>query len=387
MKDRFISRRYWEEAATPMGKVDQQAKQYDDVIDLGLGDPDLTTDLRIIAPTFEDVKAGHTKYTEFRGDPELRDEIQRFYQEDLGLEIKDEEIFVTAGGCIAMYLALEAILNNGEEVLVQAPYFTPYKQQIELAGGVPVMLETFEEDEFQIKSARVEDLITPRTRAIIINTPSNPTGACLNANSLETLAAIAKQHGLIVIADDIYGAYSYAEPFVPMLSIKGMRERTITINSFSKNFTMTGWRIGNIIAPPQLVKVIQQINENLMFTAPSISQRAAIYALRQRKEVQPPMIAEYKRRTFYSASRINKIPNMSVLPPKATFYLFVNIQKTGLTSEQVSGAILEEAHIVTIPGNSFGACGEGFIRIACTVSMETLKETFDRLEQVSIFQT
>ena len=162
-----------------------------------------------------------------------------------------------------------------------------------------------------------------------------------------------------------------------------MKERAITINSFSKNFTMTGWRIGNIIAPDYLVKIMQQINENVVFTAPSISQRAAIYALRYRTEVQPEMIEEYRKRTYYAAERINQIPKLSVIyPPKGSFYLFMNIKGTGLTSEEAADKILREAHVLMLPGNAFGTCGEGYMRIACTVGVDKLKEAFDRIEKI-----
>jgi len=202
---------------------------------------------------------------------------------------------------------------------------------------------------------------------------------------MENIARIAKKHDLLIIADDIYGSFSYAEPFLPMMSLEGMEERTITINSFSKNFTMTGWRIGNIIAPDNIISVIQQINENVVFTAPSISQRAAIYALRNRTEIQPPMVEEYRSRVFYAAERINKIPRLSVLSPKGTLYLFINIKEMGLTSAEASELILNEAHVLGIPGNAFGDCGEGYLRIACTVNKETLKEAFDRIEEMDIF--
>lgn len=164
-----------------------------------------------------------------------------------------------------------------------------------------------------------------------------------------------------------------------------MKKRTITINSFSKDFTMTGWRLGNIIAPDYIIKTIQQINENVVFTAPSISQRGGIYALRNREEIQKPMIEEYRNRVYYAAERINKIPKMSVLDPKGTFYLFVNIKETGLTSVEAADKILKEAQVLTIPGVSFGECGEGYIRIACTVKIEKLEEAFDRIEKMEMF--
>lgn len=383
MKHKFISKRYWEDKSTAMGQSDELAKSFHDCINLSLGDPDLITDERIIEAAFNDAKRGHTKYTDFRGDPELRQAIAKFYQEEYKMHIPDEEIFVCTSACEGMYLVLEAILDDGDEVIMQTPYFTPYEQQVELARGVPVELPTYENEDFQINTARLEALITTRTKALIINTPSNPTGNCLTMETMEKIAEIAEKYDLLVIADDIYTAFSYQHPFVPIASLPGMRNRTIILNSFSKNFTMTGWRIGNIIAPKEIIKVVQQINENVVFTAPSISQRAAIYALEHRKEIQPAMVEEYRKRMFYAAERINRIPWMSVLyPPKGSFYLFANITRSGLSSVQASDLILQKAHVLTLPGNAFGECGEGFIRIACTVSIDKLKDAFDRIEQI-----
>jgi aspartate/methionine/tyrosine aminotransferase len=383
MKHQFIAKRYWKDKSTAMGQSDVIAKSFDDVINLSLGDPDVITHNIIIDNAFNDAKAGHTKYTDFRGDPELRQEIINYYKEEYKMNIKDEEVFVCTSACHGMYLALEAIIDDGDEVILQAPYFTPYPQQVELASGIPVELPTYEEEDFQINIERLESCITERTKALIINSPSNPTGNCLTVEVMEKIAAIAEKYDLIVIADDIYTSFSYQNTFVPFASLPNMKDRTITLNSFSKNFAMTGWRIGNIIAPDYIINVIQQINENVVFTAPSISQRAAIHALRNRHEIQPPMIEEFRKRMFYAAERINKIPKLSVIyPPKGSFYLFMNIKETGLTSEEAADLILKEAHVVTLPGNAFGACGEGYIRIACTVGVEKLKEAFDRIEKI-----
>lgn len=383
MKHKFIAKRYWKDQSTAMGQSDVLAKAYDDVIDLSLGDPDLITHPLIIEKAFEDAKAGHTKYTEFRGDPELRQEISAFYKAEYDMDVADEEIFVCTSACEGMYLVMEAILDDGDEVIVQAPYFTPYPQQVELARGIPIELPTYEEEDFQISVDRLESLITERTKALLINSPSNPTGNCLTVETMQKIAVIAEKYDLIVIADDIYTAFSYQSPFVPFASLPGMKERTIILNSFSKNFTMTGWRVGNIIAPDYIIKIIQQINENVVFTAPSISQRAAIHALRHRDEVQPAMVEEYRKRIFYAADRIKDIPKISVInPPKGTFYLFINIKETGLTSVEASDMILREAHVLTLPGNAFGECGEGYVRIACTCGIDVLKEAFDRIERV-----
>lgn len=383
MKHRFISKRYWKDKSTAMGKSDVMAKQFDDVIDLSLGDPDLITDRLIIDKSYDDARAGHTKYTDFRGDPELRDEICKFYKEEYNMEVKDEEVFVSTSACLGMYLALEAILDDGDEVIMQAPYFTPYPQQVELARGVPVELPTYEEEDFQVNTDRLESLITERTKALIINTPSNPTGSCLHMETMENIARIAEKYDLIVIADDIYTAFSYERPFVPFGSLPGMRERTIILNSFSKNYTMTGWRVGSIIAPSYIISTIQQINENVVFTAPSISQRAAIYALRYRKEIQPKMVEEYRKRMYYAAERINGIEGLHVIyPPKGSFYLFVNIRDRWSSSEEAAEEILKGAHVLVLPGNAFGQCGEGYVRIACTVGIDKLKEAFDRIARL-----
>ncbi len=387
MKHKFIAKRYWKDQSTAMGQSDVIAKSFNDVINLSLGDPDLITHSIIIDNAFADAKAGHTKYTDFRGDPELRQEIINYYREEYAIDVNDEEVFVCASACLGMYLALEAIVDDGDEVILQAPYFTPYPQQVVLARGIPVELPTYEEEDFQINIERLEGLITERTKALVINSPSNPTGNCLTVEVMEKIAQIAVKYDLIVIADDIYTSFSYQNAFVPFASLPGMKERTIILNSFSKNFTMTGWRIGNIIAPDYIIKTMQQINENVVFTAPSISQRAAIYALRNRREIQSPMIEEYRKRMFYAAERINHISKFSVIyPPKGSFYLFMNIKETGLSSVEAADLILKEAHVFMLPGDAFGTCGEGYIRIACTVNVDTLKEAFDRIEKITLFK-
>lgn len=382
MKHRFISKRYWNSIETAMGESCNYLNEYDDLINLSLGDPDLTTDERIIDLAMRDAKLGHTHYTDFTGDIELRNELTKYFKEEYDLNYNIEEIMVTTSGCHAMWLVLEAILDDEDEVIIHEPYFTPYPQQVKLTRGKPVILETYEEEDFQIKIERLEKLITNRTKALIINTPNNPTGTCFSRKTMEDICLIAKKYDLLVIADDIYTSFSYAEPFIPIASLEGMKERTITIGSFSKNFVMTGWRIGYVAAPDYLINTIVNINENNVFTAPSISQRAAIYALRMRKDINTYIVEEFKKRMFYAYERICKIPNMSVLPPRGSIYLFVNIKKTNLTSEEVCDKLLREAHILALPGNTFGNCGEGFIRLALTVNVDKLKEAFDRIEKL-----
>lgn len=189
---------------------------------------------------------------------------------------------------------------------------------------------------------------------------------------------------MIVISDDVYGSFSFGEPFIPIAAIAGMKERTITLGSFSKDYAMTGWRIGYVLAQDYLISCIRDINEGICFSAPSISQRAAIQALRIRDKVQPVLVEEYKKRVFYAYERINRISWMSVNKPQGSFYLFPNIKKSGFTSTEIARRILEDAHVLVVPGNGFGESGEGYVRIACTVDINNLKEAFDRIENINI---
>lgn len=386
MKHKFLSKRYWNSITTPMGESADLLDRYDDIINFSLGDPDFTTPVEIINLAMEDAKKGHTHYTDFQGYPELRNEIVKYYKEDYGVDIKKKEIMVTTSGCHAMWLVMEAILDDGDEVIIPDPYFTPYPQQVELARGKAVFLPTCEEENFEINVERLEKLITNRTKALIVNTPNNPTGTCFKKETLADIAKIAKEYDLIVISDDVYTEFSFEEPFVPMISLDGMMERTITIVSFSKNFAMTGWRIGFIVAPEFIINTVRDINENNVFTAPSISQRGAMYALRMRKQVCPPIVNEVKKRMYYAYERIKRIPKLTCLPPKGSMYMFVNIKETGLDSIEFTDLLLKEAHIVVLPGIAFGKCGEGYIRLALTIGVPELEKAFDRMEEMSLFK-
>lgn len=386
MENTYISKRYWYSIATAMGKSSEAVEKYPDLINFSLGDPDVTTDERIIKRAFEDALNGHTHYTDGYGIRELRQAICDYFDEEYNYKLETEECMITTSGCHAMWLILEAILDDGDEVIIPSPYFTPYPEQVELTRGKPVFLETSQGEGFQLNMERLEKAITGKTKAIIINTPNNPTGACLTRENMEEIALLVKKYDLLVIADDIYTIFNYEEPFIPITTLEGMRERTITIGSFSKDYAMTGWRIGYILAQPYIIDTIKNINENNVFAAPSISQRAALHALDLRKEVQPPMVEEFKKRTFAAYDRLKELKNISLLKPMGTFYLFPNIKATGLTSQQVADKILEEAHVLVIPGSAFGECGEGHIRIAVTVGEEKINEAFDRIEKMDIFK-
>ncbi len=380
----LLNQRFLVPQSSAMAEVTEMAARYGDVINLSIGDPDIPTPRGIIQQVYEDALAGHTKYTDPRGYPELRQAIRDFYREEYGDQVEDQEVFVTASGVVGMYLAMQVLLDPGDEVIIPDPYFTCYADQVQAAGGVPVFLPTREEEGFAIDLERLESLVTPRTKAVLINTPNNPTGACLSRKQLEQLAEFCMKRDLYVVADDIYTNFTYGEPFFPIRALPGMGERTITVNSFSKNFIMTGFRVGNIIAPAEVVRALKQMNEYVVYSAPALSQRGALWALRERARLEPPILQQFRERMEYAAKRINQVGWMTVPVPQGSIYLFPSIRRTGMTSAQVTRRILEEAHVLVLPGDTFGACGEGYLRIACTVENSVMGEAMDRIAGMRI---
>ena len=354
--------------------------RYEDIIDLSIGDTDLVTDSRIIDAAFADARAGYTHYGDPKGDPELITALCRAWEEDFGQAVSEDRFLVTASSCLGMSLVMLGILDPGDEVLVPGPYFGPYSDQIELAGGVCVEVPTLPEENYAISEDRLCAAVTPRSKAIIFNNPCNPTGMAYERGDLEVLARVAQKYDLLIVADEIYTAYLYEGSFVPMRTLPGMAERTVTLNSFSKNFLMTGWRVGCIIAEPELLAVFSAVNASLIYTAPSVSQRAAIRALSLRQDIRRQYVEKYRERVQYASMRVAALPYLSLVPPKGTFYLFPGIERTGLSAPDFCRVLLDQAHILVAPGDAFGQAGQSHIRIACTVGMDRLKEAFDRME-------
>ena len=357
MKRNYIAKRF-QNAGSGLTLDTEALAKYKDIIDLSIGDTDFITDEGIINAAFRDAKAGYTRYGDPKGDPELIDAVCRAWQEDFEQKLPHDYVLVSASSCLGMALAMFSILDPGDEVIVFSPYFA-------------------------IDEARLRAAITPRTKAIIFNNPTNPTGMAYGNDTLEMLARVAKEYDLLIAADEIYTTYLYEGDFRPLRTLPGMAERTITLNSFSKNFLMTGWRVGVIIAEPELLEVMNDINGSLIYTAPSISQRAAIHALSMRREIREKYVTAYRDRIFYTADRIEKIPYLSLVRPKGTFYLFPGIEKTGLTDDEFCNVLLDKAHVLVSPGKAFGTAGAGHFRIACTVGIDTLKIAFDRMEKLS----
>lgn len=379
----YIAKRFQNDGGTGLTLNTAALEKYSDIIDLSIGDTDFTTDEAIIDAAFRDARAGHTHYGAPRGDAELIAACCRAWEEDFGQKLDRDHVVVTASSCMGMALSMMAILDPGDEVIVFAPYFSMYKKQVELAGGVCVEVPTYAEEDYAIDAERLRAAITPKTKAIIFNNPTNPSGMAYDKAALNLIADVAKEYDLLVAADEIYTTYLFEGSYVPMRTLPGMAERTITLNSFSKNYLMTGWRVGVVIAEPELLSVVVKLAGAYIYTAPSISQRAAIEALKNRARIRETYVNAYRDRIFYSADRIEKIPYLSLVRPKGTFYLFPGVEKTGLSAPEFCDALLERAHVLVTPGDAFGTSGKGHFRIACTVGLEKLKEAFDRMEKLT----
>ncbi|WP_077074584.1 aminotransferase class I/II-fold pyridoxal phosphate-dependent enzyme [Aedoeadaptatus urinae] len=386
MSKAMISKKYGNRESGGLAASADLAKTYHDVVDFTLGDPDLTTPEAIIRAAAEDALAGHTHYTDSRGDGELINAIVDFQRETYGVELSPENVFVTTSACHGMWLVLETMLDEGDEVMIIEPYFAPYADQVKMAGGVPVFIPTDPDGGFRPNMDVIRKKVTKKTKALIVNTPNNPSGLCLKKEELVALGQLAEEKDFYLIADDIYTAFSYESPFVPMASLDACKDRTVTLRSFSKNFAMTGWRIGYILGEKSFIAAAKSVNENNVYTAPAISQRAALYALTHRDQVQPPVVEEFKKRTFHAYERLTRLKNIRIAEPTGTFYLFVDIRPTGLTEDEVWQKLLDEAHVLTVKGSAFGESGRGFLRLAVTVGVDKIDKAFDRMEKMTIFQ-
>lgn len=381
---KYLAKRNWEFEIQPLSAAGPMAVKYDDIINLSIGDPDLKPDEGILQAMYEGGLEGHTHYTDFAGDPELREEVCKQYKE-YGVDINIENVMITAGGTTNMYLAMNAILDPGDEVIAVAPYYTYYKPQVEMNGGKLIEYATDKDQNFTIHKEDFEKLIGPRTRAVIFNNPSNPTGRVYTDEEINTILDIIEENDLILIVDDVYRALDFTGRAKPIHAYRNI-PNIITLYSFSKDFSFTGIRLGYVLAHEEIIEAIQNINESINFTVNSMAQRGAIYALKNQERISKPLREEFEKRLNYAYERVKNIPNMQCSRPEGTFYLFIDIRQTGLSSEEIWHKILDDAKVLVLPGHGFGEAGEGFIRICCTVGVERLEEAFDRLEEMEIFQ-
>lgn len=357
-----------------------------DLINLSIGDPDLTTPEVIIDAAFEDARQGETHYTAGRGQIELREAICGDLAEQGIVATAAEECMVTTSACHALWLSLESIVNDGDEVIIFSPYFTPYLDQIKLTRGVPVDCPTSADNDFQIDPERLRATITDKTKAMIINTPNNPSGACYTRETLTEIAKIAQEHDLVVIADDIYTEFTYGDhKHIAIATLPGMKERTITVGSFSKNYCMTGWRIGYVIAPEPLISVMETVNQCAVFSAPTISQRAGLHAIKHKAEVLPGIVNTIGERMAYLQEALNSLKGVRCQAASSGMYLFPNIEGTGMTDKEFADYLFNEASIRVVEGSGFGEGGKGHVRIALTVPVPTLEKAIERMKQLPIF--
>ncbi|MGC6767309.1 pyridoxal phosphate-dependent aminotransferase [Enterococcus sp. LJL51] len=377
-----IAKRHQQPAENILMDIATLAKQIPNLIDLSIGDPDLITSEKIIDAAFADAKAGHTKYTASGGSSEFLDAVIQFYQKQYNLHFSVDQVRATVGALHGMYLALQVILDPGDEVIIHEPYFSPYKDQVLFAGGKPVFLPTFEEDGFQINIDCLKQTITDKTKAIIINSPNNPTGAVFAPETFKQIAELAIAHDFYILSDEVYEAFAFYEDFVPMAVFAP--EHTITFSSFSKAFAMTGWRIGYMIAPSYINQAAKLINESVTYSAPSPSQQAGIYALAHAETLIPEVVSVFKERLEYVEKRVQEIPFLSMLPVQGTMYAFINIEQTQLGSVAFTEKLLKETNVLVIPGKAFGeTTGDHHVRLAATQSLDVLKEAFDRIEKLT----
>ena len=347
-----------------------------------IGRPDFDTPQVIKDAAYDSIRRGNVFYTSNYGTPELRKAIAGKLKRDNGVEYTPEEILVTIGVGEGTYAAVAAFLNPGDEVLVPDPVWLNYIHVPNFFGAVPVSYPLREENEFQIDLKQLEALITGKTRMLVINSPGNPTGVVQSYETLKGLADLAIRHDLIVVSDEIYEKLVYGgEKHISIASLPGMKERTITLNGFSKCYSMTGWRLGYAAAPVEFIKAMVRVHQYINTCAASFVQEAGITALEKAEPDVQEMVQEYARRRDYMVSAINSIDGVSCKTPGGAFYVFMNIKSFGMSSAEMANYLLEEAKIAAVPGSAFGAQGEGYIRFSYACSYERIVEGMERMRK------
>lgn len=357
------------------------AASMDNVISLGVGEPDFVTSWAVREASILSLERGYTSYTANAGLLELRFEIMKYMKRNFNVsyDYKDD-IIVTVGGSQALDITMRALINPEDEIIVVEPNFVSYSPLISLAGGVPVAIETTAETEFKLQPRQIEEVITSNTKALLLCSPNNPTGSSLSKEELQAIADIVIKHDLLVITDEIYAELTYDEEFTSIASLEGMKERTIIISGFSKGFAMTGWRLGYICAPTVIAKAMLKIHQYTMMCAPTMAQYGAIEALQNGQHDVEEMRKSYRRRRNYMVKSLNQI-GLECHSPGGAFYVFPSVKKTGLSSEEFAEQLLLEERVAVVPGNVFGKGGEGHIRCSYASSMESLEESIKRISR------
>ena len=349
------------------------------VISLGVGEPDFVTPWHIRESCVHGLQRGYTSYTSNYGLLELRQEIARMLETDYGVIYDPKcEALITVGVSEALDLAMRALLSPGDEVMVPEPCYVSYNACVTLAGGVPVSVCCNRENEFRVTVEQLAAALTPRTKALLIGYPNNPTGAVMPREDLAAIARFAEQHDLIVISDEIYASLTYDGEHTCFASLPGMRDRTILLNGFSKAYAMTGWRIGYAMGNADFIGAMTKIHQYTMLCAPITAQIAAIEAIKQGTASRNKMVDEYDRRRRLMVDGLRNI-GLDCFEPRGAFYVFPSIRNTGLTSLQFAEQLLQAEKVALVPGDAFGACGEGFVRCSYASSSKNLSEALDRI--------
>lgn len=356
------------------------AEQMEDVISLGVGEPDFPTPWHIRNAGIKAIEDKKTRYTSNHGLIELRQEICDYMKRKFELGYNIEDVLVTVGGSEAIDAAVRSIVSDGYEVIIPQPSFVCYEPITVMSGGVPVILQTKAENEFRITADELREKITDKTKLLILPYPCNPTGAVMERQDLEAIAKIIIENNLIVLSDEIYSELTYSIKHTSIAQIDGMKERTVIINGFSKTYSMTGWRLGYACGPAPIIEQMTKIHQFAIMSAPTVSQYAAIDALRNGDEDIKQMLVQYDQRRRYIVSAFNKI-GLDCFEPKGAFYVFPCIKKSGLTSDEFCEQLLYSKKVALVPGTAFGECGEGFIRASYCYSVAHIKEAVKRVEE------
>jgi aminotransferase len=379
--ERAISQRA--RAVTPgqRGQLLDMAAGVKDLIALARGDPDLSTPLHIVEAAKQALDRGYTHYTHWAGMPELRKAIADKLWQDNSIRVDPEtEVLVTTGAQEAVFLVCLALLDPGDEILVPDPHYMTYDTAIALAGAKAVLVPTFEKDDFEVQPEEIVRHITTKTKAVLLVSPNNPTGGIIRPETVREIAALAEKHNFIVISDEIYEKFIYDDvQLLSIASLPGMRERTVTINGFSKTYAMTGWRIGYLAAPAGFIRALEAIKHTVSICAPAVSQAAALAALTGPQDCIQEALATYAERRLVLMKGLDEL-GLSYGRSHGTFYIFASVAATGLSSMDFAITLLQKAQVLVLPGSSFGPNGEGFVRFSLVAPVPRLEEAIERMK-------
>ncbi|MBD8980032.1 MAG: aminotransferase class I/II-fold pyridoxal phosphate-dependent enzyme [Clostridiales bacterium] len=358
------------------------AEELDNVISLGVGEPDFLTPWHIRNTAIDYLDKGATRYTANAGLAALRAEICDFYARKYNIEYNSKtEALVTVGGSEGIDMAIRSVISPGDDVLLVEPCFVCYRPIVEICGGNVITINTKAEDNFKLTADEIEAAVTPKTKLIIMLYPNNPTGAVMRKEDLVKIIPVIKKHDLLVLTDEIYSALTYGnEAHTSIASLPGMKERTIVINGFSKTYSMTGWRLGYALAPAEIISQMTKLHQFAIMSAPTNSQYAAVEALKNGDADIEKMREEYDLRRRYTVSRFNEM-GLTCFEPEGAFYAFPSIKSTRLSSDDFCEKLIMDKRVAVIPGNAFGDCGEGHIRVSYCYSIDNIKKAADRIEE------